>query len=347
MDATYILPICRDHPEDLGTLPGYLYWLSHHIEVLVVDASAADVFAHHAKAWDPHVAHLPPDPDLSTPNGKVGNVLTGVRHADHEYLIVADDDIRYDLPALRRVVQELHRVHVVRPQNYFQPLPWHARWDTARSLLNRLWGGDWPGTLGVRRSILQATGGYDGAVLFENYELVQTVLAAGGQEAAPLDLYVRRLPPTARHFWSQRVRQAYDELCRPTRCMLSLLLLPLLLTLVLQRRWWLVAGGCGVSMLAAEGGRRRGGGAAIFPASASLLAPAWLMERALCIWLALACRFLLHGVRYGNSRLAQAATPRRILRQRFSSPLPALPSIPHRFLSTRHSCASPPILAKG
>jgi len=347
VDATYILPICRDHPEDLGTLPGYLYWLSHHIEVLVVDASAADVFAHHASAWGPHVAHLPPDPDLSTPNGKVGNVLTGVRHAGHEYLIVADDDIRYDLPALRRVVNELHRVHVVRPQNYFQPLPWHARWDTARSLLNRLWGGDWPGTLGVRRSILQVTGGYDGAVLFENYELVRTVLAAGGQEAAPLDLYVRRLPPTARHFWSQRVRQAYDEQCRPLRFVLSLLLLPLLLTLVMHRQWRLVSGVCGVSMLAAEGGRRRGGGTAIFPASASLLAPAWLMERAICIWLALACRFLLHGVRYGNSRLAQAATPRRILRQRFSSPLPALPSIPHRFLSTRYSCASPPILVKG
>lgn len=347
MDATYILPIWREHPEDLGTLPEYLGWLSHHLEVLVVDASAADVFARHATAWDPHVGHLPPDPDLLTPNGKVGNVLTGVRHAAHEYLIVADDDIRYDLPGLRRVVQELHRVHVVRPQNYFQPLPWHARWDTARSLLNRLWGGDWPGTLGVRRSMLQATGGYDGGVLFENYELVQTVLAAGGQEAAPLDLYVRRLPPTARHFWSQRVRQAYDELCRPMRCVLSLLLLPLLLTLMMQRQWRLVAGGCGVIMLAAEGGRRRGGGMAIFPASTSLLAPAWLMERAICIWLALACRLLLHGVRYGNRRLVQAATPRRILRQRFSSLLPVLPSIPHLLPYARHSCASPPILVKG
>ncbi|MDQ2745236.1 MAG: glycosyltransferase [Chloroflexota bacterium] len=347
MNATYILPICRDRLEDLGTLPEYLRWLSHHIEVLVVDASAADVFAHHANAWDLQVIHLPPDPDLITPNGKVGNVLTGVRRAGHEYLILADDDIRYDLPALRRVVQELHRVQVVRPQNYFQPLPWHARWDTARSLLNRLWGGDWPGTLGVRRSILQATGGYDGAVLFENYELVQTVLAAGGHEAVPLDLYVRRLPPNARHFWSQRVRQAYDELCRPMRCVLSLLLLPLLLTLVLQRQWRVVAGGCGVSILAAEGGRRRGGGAAIFPPSASLLAPAWLMERAICIWLALACRFLLHGVRYGNSRLGKAATPRRVLRRRFSSSLPALPSIPLRVRYARRSCASPPILVKG
>ena len=323
MDATYILPIWRERPEDLGTLPGYVRWLARYVQVLVVDGSPTDVFAHHATLWGSHVTHVPPDPDRITPNGKVGNVLTGVRHAGHEYLIVADDDIRYDLPALRRVVEELHRAHVVRPQNYFQPLPWHARWDTARSLLNRLWGGDWPGTLGVRRSILQATGGYDGAVLFENYELVQTVLAAGGQEATPLDLYVRRLPPNAHHFWSQRVRQAYDELCRPVRCMLSLLLLPLLLTLAMQKQWRLVAGGYGAITLAAEGGRRRAGGAAIFPASASLLAPAWLMERAICIWLALACRVMLHGVRYGNSRLSQAATSRRVLRQRFSSPLAA------------------------
>src|SRR5215217_4010099 len=113
--------------------------------------------------------------------GKVGGVLTGVRLASHECLVVADDDVRYDADSLARVVEGLRGADVVRPQNYFTPLPWHARWDTARMLLNRMTGGDWPGTLGVRRSVLRATNGYDGRVMFENLELVRTVLAAGGR----------------------------------------------------------------------------------------------------------------------------------------------------------------------
>jgi hypothetical protein len=69
-------------------------------------------------------------------------------------------------------------------------------------------GGDWPGTLGVRRSVLMRTGGHDGTAVFENLELVRTVCAAGGRELIPLYLYVARRPSTARHFLSQRVRQA-------------------------------------------------------------------------------------------------------------------------------------------
>ncbi len=85
----------------------------------------------------------------------------------------------------------------MRPQNYFSRLPWHARWDTARTLLNRSLGRDYPGTLAVRRSRMLAMGLYDGDVLFENLELIRTVRAHGGSTVAPLDLYVARVPPSA------------------------------------------------------------------------------------------------------------------------------------------------------
>ena len=76
-------------------------------------------------------------------------------------------------------------VELVRPQNYFAPLRWHARWDTARTLLNRVAGGvDFPGTLAVRRSRSSQTDGYDGDVLFENLELIRTIEAAGGRVLA-------------------------------------------------------------------------------------------------------------------------------------------------------------------
>ena len=324
---TYILPIKTSAPETNGELTTYLRWLAPLAEVIVVDGSAAEIHARHAAAWGDVVRHVRPAPDLATPMGKVGSVLTGVRFASHERLIVADDDVRYDERALRRMARALDGADVVRPQNYFIPLPWHARWDTGRMLLNRLSGGDWPGTLGVRRSILRATGGYDGRAMFENLELVRTVLAAGGTESVPLELFVARRPSTTRHFWSQRVRQAYDELARPARLAAQLAVLPLAAAGTATLGWpALVASALAIAG-AAELGRRRAGGAAIFPGSASLFAPAWVAERAVCSWLALGARLLLGGVPYRGTVLRHAATPMRVLRARLARTAP--PSARH------------------
>ncbi len=317
MEVTYVMPIRRDRLEELDELTDYLRGLSENVEeLIVVDGSPPEVFAAHARAWVPFARHVPVDPDLATPMGKVGGVLTGVRLAGHERVVIADDDVRYSPESLARLVSMLGEAHVVRPQNYFDPLPWHARWDTARSLLNRLSGGDWPGTLGVRRSALLATGGYDGAAMFENLELVRTVRAAGGTEAVPLDLFVARRPPDARHFFSQRVRQAYDEFARPLRLGVFLALLPLVALAARRGRWTTLALSAGVAVALAEAGRRRGGGSAVFPATSSLLAPAWLAERAVCAWLALGARILYGGVPYRGGVLRLAATPMRELRRR-------------------------------
>jgi FPC/CPF motif-containing protein YcgG len=325
LGATYILPIRSAAPVE-GDLRDYLRWLSERVEVVVVDGSPPEVFAAHEEAWGSFTVHIPPAPDLQTPMGKVGGVLTGVRHAGHERLVIADDDVRYDEPGLRRIVALLGEAHVVRPQNYFDPLPWHARWDTGRILLNRISGGDWPGTLAVRRSVLRATGGYRGDVMFENLELVRTVLAAGGREAVPLDLFVRRSPCSARHFWSQRVRQAYDEWARPVRLGLWLAVVPLAAVFALLMGGSALAGAALFVAALAETGRRRSGGARFFPASSSLLAPIWVAERGVCAWLAVASRLFQKGVRYRDSVLGEAATPLKELRRRHAKAREALAS---------------------
>jgi hypothetical protein len=262
--------------------------------------------------------------------GKVNGVITGVRECNCERVVLADDDVRYDLASLRRVASLLDEADLVRPQNYFDELPWHARWDTARTLLNRIFTGDpefpvgdFPGTLAVRRSTFLEAGAYDGDVLFENLELMRTIRAAGGTVATPLDLYVARRPPSTAHFRSQRVRQAYDDFAIPARIGFSLAALPLALSEAAAiRRRPAASRNLGAAalalILAAEGGRRRAGGAAHFPASSALLAPAWVAERSLCAWLALASR-LRGGVRYGEVRLARSATPFRALRRRYGS----------------------------
>ncbi|MEO8563795.1 MAG: glycosyltransferase family 2 protein [bacterium] len=317
-DLTYILPIRADTSHADGELTAYLHWLAQRAETIVVDGSDAAVFDAHAIAWGDVVRHVRPDPELATPMGKVGGVLTGVRLASHERMILADDDVRYDEESLRQVTDALRTSDVVRPQNYFDPLPWHARLDTGRMLLNRVLGGDWPGTLGVRRSILRATDGYDGRAMFENLELVRTVAAAGGRHALLLDAFVARRPSTTVHFWSQRVRQAYDELARPARLAAQLSILPLAVLGATTIGWRALAAGALVVIGAAELGRQRAHGRRVFPLSASLLAPVWVAERAVCSWLAIGARLLLGGVPYRGRVLRHAATPARVLRARFA-----------------------------
>jgi hypothetical protein len=310
--ASYVLPIAAQVSQ-AGKLSGYLRRLSRTMnDVIVVDGSPRATFEAHARAWSAHVRHL--RPDMLTTNGKVGGVMTGVRAARHECVIIADDDVRYRRTELVRMLGLLQRHDVVRPQNFFHPLPWHARWDTARSLLNRLGDGDWPGTLGVRRSMLLEAGGYSGEVLFENLELVRTMRAAGGREAVPLDLFVVRRPASATHFFSQRLRQAYDEWARPVRFAAQLALLPAgILAVSYGPGYLLVAAACGIA--AAEIGRLKGKGRTVFSPSSALWAPAWLAERSVTSWMALSTRLLFGGVRYRATRLKNAATPLRILEE--------------------------------
>jgi hypothetical protein len=322
---SYVLPLRWTEAGPIKELAAYLRSLASVVdEVLVVDGSPAPLFGRHAAALRGVARHLTPHPDLDFRMGKVNGVITGVREASHRWLVLADDDVRYDAPTLRRTAALLAEVDLVRPQNYFDELPWHARWDTARSLLNRVFTGDhtfpigdFPGTLAVRRETFLASGAYDGDALFENLELMRTVRAAGGAVLTPLDLYVARRPPSTAHFLSQRLRQAYDDFAIPARIGAFLAVAPLVAE-SLRRGHARRLGVAGLApVLLAELGRRRAGGAERFPLSGSLLAPAWIAERSICAWLALGAK-LRGGVRYGDGRLDHSATSMRRLRRRYS-----------------------------
>jgi hypothetical protein len=310
-DVSYVLPIKQSAPESGNDLALYLAWLGEKLEVIVVDGSAPEVFVANDARWH-NVHHVAPLPDLQTRNGKVRGVLTGLGLATNDRVIIADDDVRYDDAAIEAVTALLGGAEVVRPQNYFEPLPWHGLWDGGRSLLNRLWGGDWPGTLALRGSALPD--GYNGDVLFENLELVRTVKARGGREHVALDVFVRRRPPELAQFLNQRVRQAYDEFARPERLLFQLTWLPLQLAL-LRRPLALGALYLGV-VACAEAGRRRAEGTRVFPVSASLAAPLWFIERSVCTWLAIGSRLRFGGVSYRGGVIEKAASTPAELRER-------------------------------
>jgi hypothetical protein len=310
-----VMPL-RRRAEDpgLAELTSYLVWLARRVEVIVADGSEPDVYARHHQLWKGFALHVAVVREAGV-NGKAAGVRAGVDAAGHEHVVIADDDVRYDDGALEAVAAALGCADLVRPQNFFHPLPWHAAWDTSRTLLNRCFGSDSPGTLSVRRSFFLAMGGYDDTVLYENLELVRTVMAADGRVAERPDLYVRRLPSTARRFFEQRPRQAYDDFAQPVKLAGFLLGVP---ALILTRRLNGVAALTGAALATvalAERGRRRHGGKRVFPSRASWWAPVWVLERSVCAWLAAAYR-VSGGVPYAGSHFRVAAHPLTELRRR-------------------------------
>jgi hypothetical protein len=146
-------------------------------------------------------------------------------------------------------------------------------------------------------------------VLFENLELVRTIRSNGGREIVARELFVRRLPPTSKHYWSQRVRQAYDEFARPARLAAALTIIPLLAASVALR----IPAIAGVLAIIALGGALAGwlrdGAYQHFSLWSVLAAPLWLFERGLCAWIAVYQRFARGGVRYAGHVIRDAATP--------------------------------------
>lgn len=315
--ATYILPIRASDTGNLAELSAYLRFLARSMRVIVVDGSAPEVFAEHARAFGDAVDHRAPDTAIPGVNGKVRNVLTALAVCETEKAIVGDDDVRYDPSSLRSVLHALDEADVVRPQNYFSPLPWHACADTSRMLVNRALDGDWPGTLGIRRSALPR--GYNPDALFENFELVRTVRARGGREAVRRDIYVRRLPPTTTHYFRQRVRQAYDEFARPVRLAAALAIVPVLAFGVARGNWAAPGAIASAAVALAAAGYLRDGGSRYFPWAAIPLAPLWALERGVCAWLAVYERMRYGGVRYAGRIVRDAVSSQKELKERWAA----------------------------
>jgi hypothetical protein len=158
-------------------------------------------------------------------------------------------------------------------------------------------------------------------VLFENLEMVRSVARRRGRCSWRPELYVRRLPPTSRHFFGQRIRQAYDEFARPHRLLIGLSILPTGVATGLIGGARGLAALCAATVMTAEWARRRHGARDHFPATSSAMAPLWVLERGVCSWLALHQR-RRGGVRYGEVRLLHATTddgPRRHRHERRSA----------------------------
>jgi hypothetical protein len=301
----------RFDAEEAGRFKDYFRLLAGAgCEVLVVDGSPRDVFAAHGEAWRGECSHAPVDPQYRYLNGKVNGIHTGVDLAAHESIILADDDICYTAEDVRRMAGLLDTFEMVRPQNYLSPLPAWARTEAARMLINRAWiaEGDYPGTLGVRRSAMLRLGHYDGDVLFDNEEIARHFRARGASVAYARDFFILKRPPSFRKWVEQRPRQAYEDFVMRAKTAFFVSLLPALALLwVAAGQRWALAGAalvaCGAMLLAARG---LGDGAArFFPPWLCLYAPLWVAERALSTYWALYWRVAHGGYPFGDRLLSK------------------------------------------
>jgi hypothetical protein len=234
--CTYLLPIRRVRADsaEAEEFAAYFRLLSGAgCEVLVVDGSPPEVFAAHARAWASACRQVPVDPQYQYLNGKVNGVHTGVDLASCERIVLADDDIRYTAADIERACALLDRHEMVRPQNYFAPLPWWARMEAARMLINRgtLRAGDYPGTCAFRRSTCLRVGHYDGDVLFDNEEIVRHFALSGADTLCATDFFILKRPPTLPKWLEQRPRQAYEDFVMRAKTALFAALIPLALLL--------------------------------------------------------------------------------------------------------------------
>jgi Glycosyltransferase like family 2 len=314
LNCAYVLPIRRTRfdPDEGAAFRHYLETLNQAgCEVIVADGSAPEVFNEYDRILGAICRHVPVDRRFGYLNDKVNGIYTGIELASFDRMIVADDDIRYSARNIRAVMRLLDHTDVVRPQNFLNPLPWWAKMEAARMLINRalLQAADYPGTCAFRRGRMLAAGRYDGDVLFDNEEIIRHLAQDGCSLAYANDLFVRKCPPTFWKWIEQRPRQAYEDFGMRLKTMLFFVLLPLS---------FLIAGVFGivgltvffltVSVLAtliAVRGRARGTARQFFPVHCCFFAALWTFERTLSTYWALYWYLARGGYPFGGRVLSR------------------------------------------
>ncbi len=301
--CTYLLPIRRtsfSHDEAKDFAQYFVRLENAGCEILVIDGSPLNVFDSHHEAWRNLARHEKVDRRFSYLNDKVNGIHTGVELAPNEKIVLADDDIRYTATEVSRIASLLDDCEVVRPQNYLTPLPWWARMEAARMLINRamLRAADYPGTCAFRRETMLRVGHYDGDVLFDNEEIIRHFARHHAQICYANDLFVQKRAPRLRKWFEQRPRQAYEDFGLRAKTAVFFSLPPLALgagaVFGSKGLIWFAASVAVIAMSLAFAGRVRGAAKKYFPFSSIFFAPLWIFERALSTYWALFW-YLRHG----------------------------------------------------
>lgn len=307
--CTYLLPIRRakfSAPEAAALRDYFSTVVDAGCELLVVDGSPENVFAAHDELWRDICRHERVDRGWGYLNDKVNGIHSGVQLASCEKIVLADDDIRYTADDVQRVCDLLEKFEVVRPQNFLRPLPWWARMEAARMLINRatLRTADYPGTCAFRRSTMLRVGHYDGDVLFDNEEIIRHFARSGATICYANDLFVQKHPPKFRKWLEQRPRQAYEDFPLRVKTAIFFAIAPsLMIAAILGKLMIALAVLITGSTALAVFGRVRGNASNYFPLSVCACAALWILERSISTYWALWWLITRGGYPFGDRLL--------------------------------------------
>jgi hypothetical protein len=297
--CTYLVVIERDREpaEDLRDLASYLSTISvANCEVIVVDGSPSPIFESNRAVLRWVARHIAARPRHHNFAGGIDAVRTAVDVSNCDKIIVADENVRYEVNAIDGICNLLDEHEVVEPQDYFNPLPWWSGIEAGRMLVHR---GveplpDHGATFGIRKSSIRGLRGVD--VAWSNGEDAVRRLASQGAEVfSACDVFVRRLPPPLDTWLRDRPRQADGDFAMPVKTAFFFALLPMAILLAVIGGPRLAGGYAGAIAFAsmALALRGRGGATTFFPLRACVCAPLWVLERSVSVYWALFRK--LHG----------------------------------------------------
>jgi len=266
----------------LRDLADYFAFLgTHGCDVVVFDSSPREVFEENRRIlrWvSRHVAITAP----------FDVVRTSAELARTEKIIVAREDVRYDVTDIQDICTMLDLHEVVEPQEYLESLPWWGGIEAGRMLLHR---GieplpDHGATFGFRRAALRALRGFDATATLDP---VRRLATFGAEVFSAFELFVKRRPPALAEWLRERPRAAGDDFSMPVKTAFFFTLIPMALLLFAFGGARVAIGFTGAvafgSIVLALRGRV--GASAFFPLRACFYAPLWLLERSVSVYWAL------------------------------------------------------------
>jgi len=297
--CSYVVSIEKHaaEPDDLRSLADYLSILDiNGCDVIVLDSSPRDVFEENRRVLRWVARHV-------GARAPIDVVRTAAELARTEKIIIARDDVRYDVTDLHDLCALLDLHEVVEPQDYLDPLPWWGGIEAGRMLVHR---GVEPmpdrgATFGFRRGALRGLRGFDAAGARDP---VRRLAAFGAEVFSAFELFVKRCPPALSEWWSDRPRAADDDFSMPVKTAFFFALIPMTMLLLVfgGTRMALTVSGAVAFASIALALRGRSGASAFFPLRACLYAPLWVLERSVSVYWA-----LLRKVRFGAGEPARVA----------------------------------------
>lgn len=299
--CTYIVAIAKNDPapDELRSLSEYFSSLGiAGCDVVVLDASPADIIDENRRVlrWVArHVAVTAPF-DI---------VRLACDIAACEKVIVAAEEVRYNIADLTEVCALLDAHEVVEPEEYLDPLPWWGGIDAGRMLVHRAVDPvpDHGATFAFRRTVVRSLRGFDAT---DAADPVRTLARFGAEVHPAEDLFVRRCPVQLGDWLRERPRVADREFDVPAKTAFFFGLIPMAILLTLLGGPRVAVGYTSavafLSIVLAV--RGRSGAGAFFPLRAVFYAPLWVLERSVSVYWA-----LLQRVRGGVTEVqAEPAT---------------------------------------